>query len=90
MKKILLGLLILLGAAEIVWPILAAARRYAFDPVFARAFDFSKFTEAQQQAYRQFRITVASDWNAVFYFGIATILIAGLLWVVGNKRKPDV
>ena len=88
MKKILISFLFLLGAAEMLWPILAAARRYAFDPVFSRAFDFSKFTDAQQQAYRQFRVTAAQDWNAVLYFGIATILVAVLLlWV--DKRKPD-
>jgi hypothetical protein len=89
MKNILISFLFLLGAAETLWPFLAAARRYSFDPVFARAFDFSTFTEAQQQAFRQFRVIAAHDWSAVSFFGVATILVAVLLSVVDNKRKPD-
>ena len=49
MKKILIGFLFLLGAAEIVWPVLASLHRYAFEPHFLRAFDFSKFTEELEQ-----------------------------------------
>ena len=89
MKKLLIGFLFLLGAAEVIYPILAAARRYAFDPVFARVFDSSKFTDEQRQVYRQFRINAAHDWNMVLYFGLATILVAILFLVIDNKRKPD-
>lgn len=89
MKKILISFLFLLGVAEVIYPILAAARRYAFDPVFARAFDFSKFTDEQQQVYRQFRINAAHDWNVVLYFGLGTILVAILFLVIDNKKKPD-
>jgi hypothetical protein len=88
-KKILTILLFLLGAAELVWPILAAARRYSFDPKFARAFNFSQLTDEQMQVYRQFRISVAQDWSAVSFFGVATILIAILLLVTDSKRKSD-
>jgi hypothetical protein len=89
MKKILIGFLFLLGAAEIFLPLAFAVRRHAFDPIFARAFDFSKFTEEQQQVYQQFRIVAAHDWNVVLYFGMATILIAILFLVSDSKRKPD-
>ena len=89
MKKILIGFLFLLGASEIVWPVLASFHRYAFEPHFLRAFDFSKFTEEQRQVYQQFRAIAGSDWNAVLIFGIATILIAILLLMIDSKRKPD-
>ena len=89
MKKILVGFLFLLGAAEIVWPILSAVRQNALVPLLYRAFDFSKFTEEQQSAIRQFQITAVNDLNSVAYFGLATILIAILLLVVDRKRKPD-
>jgi hypothetical protein len=89
MKKILIGFLFLLGAAEIIWPILTALRRSAFEPVFARAFDYSKFTEEQQQVFKQFRINAAHDWNVVLILGLATIVIAVLLSVIDDKRKPD-
>jgi len=89
MKKALIGCLFLLGAAEIVWPVLASLHRYAFGPHFSRAFDFSKFTEEQRQVYQQFRAVARSDWNAVLVFGIATILIAILLLMMDAKKKPD-
>ena len=89
MKKILIGFLFLLGAAEMVWPVLAAFHRYAFEPHFLRAFDFSRFTEEQRQVYQQFRTVAGSDWNIVFCFGVATILIGILLMITDRKRKPD-
>ena len=89
MKKILIGFLFLLGAAEMVWPILASFHRYAFEPKFLRAFDFSKFTEEQRQVYQQFRVAAGADWDIVLYFGVATILIGVLLVVTGRERKHD-
>ena len=89
MKKILIGLLFLLGAAEMVWPVLASFHRYAFEPKFLRAFDFSKFTDEQRQVYRQFRVAAGADWNIVFCFGVATIVIGLLLVVTGREKKRD-
>jgi hypothetical protein len=88
-KNVLIVFLFLLGVAELIWPIIAATRRYSFDPKFARAFNFSQFTAEQMQVYRQFRVSVAQDWNAVSFFGIATILIAIVLWVANNKSKSN-
>jgi len=89
MKKTLIGFLFLTGAVEFVLPIIAATHKYAFRPVFARAFDISKFTEEQKQVYRQFGNTDLRDWDVVFYCGIATIIIAILFLVIDSKRKPD-
>jgi hypothetical protein len=88
-KKIILAFIFVLGAFEMVLPILAAAHRYAFDPVFARAFDMSKFTDEQHQAYRQFRIAAASDLGLVFYCGIATIVLGILFMLADKKRSHD-
>jgi hypothetical protein len=88
MKKILIGFLLLLGAAQLVYPFLSAAQRYAFRPVFARAFDLSKFTEEQKNAYHQFGVFASHDWYVMSCFGISTIVIAVLLAVVEGKKKP--
>jgi hypothetical protein len=89
MKKILLGFLLVLGAAQIIWPFVTAARRTAFHALFSKAFDVSKFTDEQQQVYKQFRVAVAQDMNIVLCFGVATILVAVLFYVFDGKDKPD-
>ena len=89
MKKIILAILFLLGGFEMLLPILSAAHRYAFDPVFTRAFGVSKFTDEQLQAYRQFRIAATSDWSLVNYCGIATIVLGVLFILADRKRSHD-
>jgi hypothetical protein len=88
-KKIILAFMFVLGAFEMILPVLAAAQRYAFDPVFARAFDMSKFTDEQHQAYRQFRVAATSAWDIVFYCGIATIVLGILFMLADKKRSHD-
>jgi hypothetical protein len=85
-KKIILAFLFVLGAFEMILPILAAAQRGAFDPVFAKAFDFSKFTDEQYQAYQQFRVAATSAWDIVFYCGIVTIVL-GILFMLADRKK---
>jgi hypothetical protein len=49
--------------------VLSAVRQNAFVPLLYRAFDFSKFTEEQQSAIRQFQIAAVNNLNPVAYFG---------------------
>jgi hypothetical protein len=87
-KNFILAIMFVLGAFEMVLPILAATHRYAFDAVFGKAFDISKFTNEQHQAYRQFRVAATSDWSLVFYCGVATIIL-GVVFMLSDKKRSS-
>jgi uncharacterized membrane protein HdeD (DUF308 family) len=88
-KRIIVGLLFLLGLFEIVLPAMAAARNYSFDPLLAKAFDLSNATDEQLQVYQSFRHAMAPEWRLVMYCGITTMVLALLLVLSGRKRKDD-
>jgi hypothetical protein len=84
MKKIAIAALFVLGVVEMLLPFDMAMTFYAYSPQTSRVFG----TPEQQQLYQQLHSSVFARSQAVFYFGIATIVIAILLIVADRRRKP--
>ena len=89
MKKILIGFLFLLGAAEMFWPIVSAMRWRESGPMLAQAFDYAKFTELQQQAFHKLFDIASKNWNLMSCSGLATVVTAVLLLIYDSKKKTD-
>ena len=88
MKKIAIAALFLLGLIEVFFPLDVAATFYAYGAQFRRDFDVSKLTDQQQQLCQQFHVAINSKCHAIFYLGIATILIGIILLAADSWKKP--
>ncbi len=84
-KRVALIALFVLGVLELLFPLEVALLIYAHGPGFRRVLT----TEEQQQLYVKFYSAVYAKYHTVFYFGLATLIIAVVL-LLSDRRKSIV
>ncbi len=88
-KRVAMLGLVILGLLEMLSPISMSLLFDAYEPPFRNTFDASKLTEQQQQLVHKFRVQVYRRSREVFYFGCATAILAGIIYVADRRRKAD-
>jgi len=81
-RTITFSLLCLLGAAQVFVGVLwGPLRIYAQEAPFFHAIGFSATSSEQTRAFNHYIDTFKSQWSIVAWFGIATIILAALLFL---------
>lgn len=92
MRRITLLLLFLTGAAEIYYvAFVVNFSLYANEQPIAQTVGISDLSREKQKAYWAFYERLSDQWNAVALFGIATIVLALVLWFATRPitTKPE-